>query len=161
MYKCCTELETEMSLMHSSGWSPGAEFWCGRVIWWGEDAIKISAQLDTSSWYFLHRGSNWTETWQNIGGENLYWTRSYFWILWKDRFPNISRNFLGINWVGKIWAPSQMTSTVQRANGVFWNKLCTRPWDVFGDCRSRWCQEGLGLIWDFSDHQNYRLLCNP
>ena len=94
MYKCCYSTRREMTLMHSSSWSSGAEFWCGRVIWWIEDAIKISAQLDTSSWYFLHRGSNWTETWQNIAGENLYWTRWYFWILWKDRFPRSSGNLL-------------------------------------------------------------------
>ena len=150
-----------MSLQHSSGWFAGAENWCGMVIWWIEDVIKISDQLDTSSWYFLHRGSNWTETWQNIGDENLYWTRWYFWILWQDRFPSISGNYLRVFWVGKIWVASQRASTVQKTNGVFWTKFCTGPWNVFEDCGSRWWQEGVVLIWDFSDHQNYRLLHNP
>ena len=147
--------------MHSSGWSAGAEILCRIVIWWGEDAIKISALKDTSSWYFLHRSLNWAETWQNIGGENLYWTRWYFWILWQDRFPSISRNYLRVFWVKKMWVASQRASAVQKINGIFWTNFYNGPWNVFEECGSRWWQEGVVLIWDFSDHQNYRLLCNP
>ena len=52
--------------------------------------------MDTSSWYFLHKGLKWSEACQNYLAEKLDWAKRYFWILWKDIAPSISGINLGI-----------------------------------------------------------------